>query len=535
MQDASTMNFVVGSGPAGVACTAALLRQRLPVTMVDAGALLEPQYRAHAERLQATPPALWDVASLAAIKRAMKDSGEDVPLKTLFGSAFAYRAHADVSPVEMRGAEVGWSFARGGLSNVWGAAVLPYRADDIGDWPIGVDALAPHYRAVLSMIDFAAEADELDDFLPLYADASGALPRSRQAAALLSDLRRNAQHLRGRGVRFGASRLAVRMRTAAGDNTCIACGLCMFGCPYQLIYNSTATIESFLPDPLFRYSGGSMVEQVGEQGDAVTLLVRDLTTNSLHTLAGNRVYLASGVLSTTRILLQSLDAYDRSLTLLDSAYFLLPLLRFRGTPGVFDEPLHTLSQVFLEIADPAVSARTVHMQIYTFNEMYLDQAERSLGPLGRWLPWPKEQVLGRLLVMQGFLHSEDSQPIRLCLRREARPPHTLVLSAAGDGRAVRQTVGRIVDHLWELRSSLRAVPIRPMLKMPEPGRSFHTGGTFPMQASAEPFECDMLGRPAGFARVHVVDASCFPSIPATTITLTVMANAHRIASAHSQR
>ena len=29
-------------------------------------------------------------------------------------------------------------------------------------------------------------------------------------------------------------------------------------------------------------------------------------------------------------------------------------------------------------------------------------------------------------------------------------------------------------------------------------------------------------------RVHVVDASVFPSLPATTITLSVMANAHRI-------
>ena len=37
-----------------------------------------------------------------------------------------------------------------------------------------------------------------------------------------------------------------------------------------------------------------------------------------------------------------------------------------------------------------------------------------------------------------------------------------------------------------------------------------------------------LGRPAGFKRVYVVDSTVFPSIPATTITFTVMANAHRI-------
>jgi choline dehydrogenase-like flavoprotein len=42
------------------------------------------------------------------------------------------------------------------------------------------------------------------------------------------------------------------------------------------------------------------------------------------------------------------------------------------------------------------------------------------------------------------------------------------------------------------------------------------------------FASDTLGRPAGLTRVHAVDSSVLPSIPATTITFSVMANAHRI-------
>ena len=44
-------------------------------------------------------------------------------------------------------------------------------------------------------------------------------------------------------------------------------------------------------------------------------------------------------------------------------------------------------------------------------------------------------------------------------------------------------------------------------------------------------ECDVLGRPQGLDRIHLVDSSTFPTIPSTTITFTVMANAHRIGSA----
>jgi choline dehydrogenase-like flavoprotein len=51
-----------------------------------------------------------------------------------------------------------------------------------------------------------------------------------------------------------------------------------------------------------------------------------------------------------------------------------------------------------------------------------------------------------------------------------------------------------------------------------------------MRDVAAELESDRQGRPYGFERVHLVDASVFPSLPATTITLTVMANAHRIGS-----
>ena len=67
--------------------------------------------------------------------------------------------------------------------------------------------------------------------------------------------------------------------------------------------------------------------------------------------------------------------------------------------------------------------------------------------------------------------------------------------------------------------SLRVVPI---------GRSFHLGGSFPMGQRDSVYYSDLQGRPMGLKRVHLIDASTFPSIPATTITFTIMANADRI-------
>jgi choline dehydrogenase-like flavoprotein len=52
-----------------------------------------------------------------------------------------------------------------------------------------------------------------------------------------------------------------------------------------------------------------------------------------------------------------------------------------------------------------------------------------------------------------------------------------------------------------------------------------------MRISPSAGETDIYGRPAGLARVHAVDSTIFPSVAATTITLTAMANAYRIGSA----
>ncbi|MDO8944353.1 MAG: GMC oxidoreductase, partial [Desulfobacterales bacterium] len=55
-------------------------------------------------------------------------------------------------------------------------------------------------------------------------------------------------------------------------------------------------------------------------------------------------------------------------------------------------------------------------------------------------------------------------------------------------------------------------------------------GSLPMHASpSSPLHTDTQGRLALSRHVHVVDSSVFPSIPATTMVLSVMANAWRIA------
>lgn len=524
------MRYVIGSGPAGIACAYALVNQGHEVTILDAGLELEPQRQSVVQLLSQRQPDAWEKPLLETIKEGMSLEDKGVPLKYVYGSDFPYRETDKYIPIQAEEVENIPSLAKAGLSNVWGAGLLPFLSGDIAEWPISTDDLAPHYAAVFSFLPISAVKDDLAAIYPLYSSHYQTLKPSQQAVALMADLRRHRHHLESQGFRFGYSRLAVRGEPGEGDFGCVYCGLCMYGCPYGLIYNSASTLTDLQRQGKTQYIRDVIVNRVIESSGMVKIAAQSRLTGKLLTFEAEKVYLACGVLPTTKILLESLAAYDQTLLIKDSQYFLLPLLRYRRTKNVSQEKLHTLQQVFLELFDAGISENTIHLAIYTYNEMYESFFQQKLGKLSPLFKFATTQFLERLILAQGYLHSHLSPSISVSLRKGQAGNASQLILKANQNPQTQKTLQKLVGKLWRNRQYLKATPISPMMRVAKAGRSFHIGGSFPMQASPQSLETDILGRPTGFKNVHVVDATVFPSIPATTITLTVMANAHRIAT-----
>ncbi len=154
------MHCVIGSGPAGVACAKALLARGASVLMLDAGIELETDRAQIVRQCADTKPAAWNPNQIARLKEGMAGDAKGVPLKLVFGSDFPYRETEEKIPWQNHGAGLKPSLALGGLSNVWGAAMLPYRDTDIADWPIKNSALVQHYRAAAEITGLAAQRDD---------------------------------------------------------------------------------------------------------------------------------------------------------------------------------------------------------------------------------------------------------------------------------------------------------------------------------------------------------------------------------------
>jgi hypothetical protein len=300
---------------------------------------------------------------------------------------------------------------------------------------------------------------------------------------------------------------------------CRACGQCLHGCPYRLIFNAGHALEDLLGHPRLRYQSGRTVSRFTEGADGVSVRWGE------EDIAGRRLFLGCGVLPTARLVLHSLGAVDRPVRLLDSALSYLPSLHPWSAGDPAREAMHSLSQAFLEIADEAVDPHTVHAQVYTWNDTFAWDMRQRFGPFALAAAPLIYLLSRRLIVAQTFLHSDSSGSIELRLDGAGRLVPTPIpnLSTTPAMERAARVVGR----------TLRAagvVPLHRLRRNGQLGTSFHCGGTFPMSREPQGLASDTWGRPAGLERVHIVDASVFPSIPATTITFSVMANAHRIAS-----
>jgi choline dehydrogenase-like flavoprotein len=445
-----------------------------------------------------------------------------MPLKLLFGSDFPYRETEEKIPWRGNGTSFRPSLALGGLSNVWGAAMLPHRDEDISDWPVKNSELAQHYRAVTEITGLAAQRDDLAEIFPLHCENPGDLQPSRQANLLLENLNRHRKKLHQRGWQFGRSRVAVRAADNAKGKGCVHCGFCLYGCPYGCIYNSADTVRELQLQKNFTYQRDVIVTKLRENSEKVFIEGFHRETRAPLLFEADRVYLAAGVIPTAQIILRSQNAFDQPLTLRDSQYFLFPILLARRTRGVQTEALHALSQLFIELSNPNISRRSVHLQIYTYSDIIGQAVRKSLGPLKFIAP----QLDERMIVVQGFLHSDESPAIAMTLKRDGEKDF-LQLDAQPNPES-RRIVKKVLRELLAQTRRLGGIVVPPMLQIAKAGRSYHSGGSLPMRASPGKFESDILGRPHGWSRIHAVDASVLPSVPATTITFSVMANAHRI-------
>lgn len=524
-----TKALIVGSGAAAAGAALALShRENLDITVIDIGLRIEADRAQLVEDLGASSPDQWDEQAIELVSQqpvASLKSG--VPEKRVFGSDYPFRNVGQLGGLTaVNGVNTSLiSPAYGGFSNVWGSQVMPFTTAAFESWPVKAATMRSHYEAILRQIPFAGEEDDLTVRFPLMRQPAPLPSMSRRSLNVLKAYEKHKSQLNDRGITIGKARLAF---DAAG---CIRCGMCMTGCPYGLIYSAAQTFDTLRHAGRVRFHSGFLALQIIEGNGQVEVIARELATGRPRRFEADRVYVACGAMGTTRLVANSLGLFDVDLAMLESRQFVLPLLSLRATEDPRHQRDFTLNQFNVIVAPDGGSVDISMLHFYTFNPAFIDGLPSALR--AHSAEWLQVQLLRRLTVALGYLPSWNSARLRLHVGSQGNHlelPDLHISSEAppsGQGKMLRAVLLR----LGQSARMLDLYPLIPMVRLSAAGKSYHWGGSFP-HTSDRPikFSSDRLGRVGSWERTHLVDASVFPTVPAMTFGLTIMANAHRIAS-----
>jgi choline dehydrogenase-like flavoprotein len=525
--NAEGVDCVLGSGPAGVACASELLDCGRKVVLVDPSRRLPPERATLIEDFRRAPDRQRFLQRLRTLRRDLPPAMREAKLP--FSSSYLYDDVDRYLPAQMQDAKVLRSLASGGLSAVWGATVMPMARESFRNWPMTRDEMEPFYRKAATRIDVPTVNDDLAEQYPNYGDAAPTA-LSEQGAQLMANLLNNRGVLAGAGITFGRSRSAVGSRYAADAAGCVYCGLCMYGCPYQAIFNASYVVDRLKSNPQFVHQSGRIAVDFEEKASNVEVHLRSLDTGAPETLVCDRLFVACGAATSLQLVVSAQKLFDRAFYLKDTQLVSIPLfLRRRCRPGAIPRA-NALGQVTLVLREPELCDEAIHLQIYGFNPFITDLLRVRWG---RFVV--REHLLrplfDQMMVVMAYLPGQLSG--RIAVKVTPEPSLSFGLgSARFTGEAnprIHHAAHAIGRKLMAHRRELGAWPALPLTQVPVPGFSNHLGACLPMRANPQPGETDRWGRPHGMRRVHVVDSAVFSDLPSEHLTYTIMANAMRIA------
>lgn len=534
---------VVGSGPSGVGAAQVLSHNGHEVDILDLGH--EPDHHSIdlARRIreqhvpgQRIPNDLVEelrghrgsvgqrlVAGISMLLRRRIDSHR--VMKRILGSGFVFAGIDEGIPLE--GSFIPRSLARGGLSNVWGAACYPFRPSELGEWPISPGALAPYYARAAAQLEVVQSRDDLERAYPLYGPLGESVEWNPSSALskLLGRWEDAQEKLAKNGIVTGRSRLAVRPPGA--DRGCMHCGLCFHGCAYGSIYSASHSLDALIGANKVNYVKGVLVERFRESGERVKTYLLELPTGARRTAQYDALLLAAGPLSSLRVAADSLEWHERNTPLMDNDMYLLPLRILDRQCASQPTALFTLSEAVIAIEPGTVGPYGVHVQLYSFHEEFLSE----VGSLLRQFPGAIRDgalgVLGHLAM--GFLYLDGRQSRLATVSVQKAAPRGRLRIRTEENPKSAATFKRALELLGHFRSDLGFMPLGPLVKLSPFGFSGHVAGSIPMRPTSDGWGTAPNGRLHGTKRVYVVDSATLPTLPAQNLTFTVVANAMRIA------
>jgi choline dehydrogenase-like flavoprotein len=527
---------VVGSGASAVHFTLSLLRKGYEVTMLDIGyekpAVSNPQDSFIDLKSNLRDPVEYFLGEnfQAVIYPDFKSEYYGFPPSKDY--VFAQPAHDNIRPM---GFAPLFSFAQGGLAEAWTGGSYPFNDKELKDFPFDFMDIEPYYEDVSNRIGITGTQDDLATFFPFHANLMNPLDLDDHSQLLLEFYQKNKEYLNEKlGFFLGRSRTAVLSQDRGGRKRCDYDGRCLWGCPTEALYTPSITLKKCMAFSNFKYLPDMYVTHFGfnSRNKITSIVARSLRAKNPIELTINKLVLAAGTLSTSRIFMNSFFFHDGKIIqlpgLMDNRQILVPFVNLEMIGKMYNPNSYQYHQIAITLRG-SNSIDHIHGLLTTLKTALIHPLIQSLpfdlktsistfrnvhSALGLInLNFPDHRREFNYLTLEPTGEKTES---KLVIRYSPEPNESFHLKKA---------LKRLKKALRKLRCIVPpgVVHIRPM------GASVHYAGTIPMSTERIPLTVSRDCQSHDFHNLYIVDGTTFPSLPSKNITFTLMANAVRVA------
>ena len=405
--------------------------------------------------------------------------------------------------------EVMEKYFYGGLSNIWGANALRPLPNDFDEWPIPYSSLKPYFEKCETIMNISHFDDTLSEELGIDKKKFNNSKKN-----LFSDFIKNfLSNYKKKNNKFfhGLARLTLEEKCQISENS-------FFGCKDENIFNSKNEIKRLVKENKIEFKSNMILKKINLKNKKIEL---NFEGDQKTVITTNKLFLGTGPINTPRIILNSLKS-KKSLIIKESQSFFIPCI-YIGKNFDYKKKHHTLSQAQIVFNSKEKNKKNTYYEIKYDYKLINLILKKKYGFVNYLIP---NFLKKRLFVITGFINSIESD-----FEGEIRNDK-VKLKIIKKENIIHYNRKKILNELKTLEKNFSFIAIKPLLKFGLFGRGFHLGGSLPMKKKS--FKKDILftnpnGEFSAMRNVFIIDSSNFNNIPASGFSLTIMANAFRIA------
>ena len=419
-------------------------------------------------------------------------SKQNIPIKTF---SFNKKYKDFFKPMEVLE-----SHSFGGLSNVWGGSALRFLKKDFSEWPISYEELINFYDECEKIMNVTHYNDDISNELKIDNNQKNDSKLKLYSYFIKDFLKK---YKMNDNYTMGYSRVALNEKKQA--------------------FNTRDYIEKLINQKKIEYIKNLVLEKFIINNDKIIELK---FKNSDTKISTKKLFLGAGAINTPKIVINSLEEKE-DLTVKESQVFFIPAI-YRGKILNSNYNQHTLTQSqFFFKKNIKLDIGKISYQIKYDPLLTQSLLKRQFGFLSKLIP---KFLINRIFFISGFIHSKYSTYYAVIKNND------LKVDVVENIENKKMIKFEILNQLKILEKIHKFDLFKFFLKLGDFGISYHLGSSIPMIKKEElgnkknKLYTKENGEISLFKNVFIIDSSSFSNIPGGSISLTIMANALRVAT-----